>query len=635
MLNLAHSCSWIRSARSLCLGGLITITALGPGCKFEGSFGSGGGSSGGSSGGGGGSGIETQGVFHGGRIVGLHYETPSFSGLTDSDGRYRYRDGEAVLFSLGGIELGSARGEPELDLFDLVGADPILDEAEIRAALGNRLRVDDLDRVANIARLLVTLDRDRDPDNGIDLTDWDSELTDYLIDFAFDLFFFPERRGLDTLTAVRTAFAIEYEVALAVPLLFTYEALGLQVPAHIAVRETLDIGDDESIEEEIVTTYNDLGLRKTLRRTENPGAGDFPIQHTRFEYDADGRVVLEDEEIDSRGDGFADNIRRTEIAYADSGLLLTSITELGDPLLYQRSGFAYGYDDGGNQTRERFERDDGPNGIADRIEEIVQRYDENGLPLELVQEEDVDADGRLERRLRIEYDYSRAGLKIAEIIERDGGTTPVDGIVDARVDIVFQYDSQDRLSRETRRLDDNGDGIVESEVVIRFRYNSDDRVLEQERQTDDGVDGILDSQWIIRFEYDSDDRLARVTIEDDSNGDALVDRTYVTDFEYNDVGLLLLRETVRRNDVGVVESTFVDRRRYGDSGELVTRFTGTEGRTGTFVEPVRQRWEYRTIDDGLRYLIQHFRFLREEEFSPIEPCAVVLQVGGVVTCSPL
>ncbi|GGF30724.1 CocE/NonD family hydrolase [Subtercola lobariae] len=96
------------------------------------------------------------GVFAG-PIIGLKYDTPTESGLTNERGAYRYRKGEAVTFSIGGLVLGSVTGSDRANLAQLVN------------------RVDGkIDRlhdpiVTNLARFVQTLDDDGTVENGITL----------------------------------------------------------------------------------------------------------------------------------------------------------------------------------------------------------------------------------------------------------------------------------------------------------------------------------------------------------------------------------------------------------------------------------------------------------------------------------
>lgn len=96
------------------------------------------------------------GVFYG--VEGLTYETPSDSGVTNNKGEFKYRPGEIVTFSVGGLVLGSAPGGERLTPAHLV--------------LGVNGDVKKLKepQATNIARLLQSLDEDGNVENGIALT---------------------------------------------------------------------------------------------------------------------------------------------------------------------------------------------------------------------------------------------------------------------------------------------------------------------------------------------------------------------------------------------------------------------------------------------------------------------------------
>ncbi len=115
-----------------------------------------------------------------GPVVGLRYETPTCSGVTDDEGTFRYRDNEVVVFSVGSVVLGAARGSVRLTVADIV------------ARVGGNV-----DKVAdpgltNIARFLQTLDRDGDPDTGVTLTPEIHELVgERSVDFRYGLMSLP------------------------------------------------------------------------------------------------------------------------------------------------------------------------------------------------------------------------------------------------------------------------------------------------------------------------------------------------------------------------------------------------------------------------------------------------------------
>ena len=94
------------------------------------------------------------GIFLDSIVAGLHYQTATYSGTTNSAGEYDYLPGETVTFSLGGIAFGSALAGPVVTPLSLVsGATDATDPV-----------------VTNIVRLLLTLDDNADPSDGISIS---------------------------------------------------------------------------------------------------------------------------------------------------------------------------------------------------------------------------------------------------------------------------------------------------------------------------------------------------------------------------------------------------------------------------------------------------------------------------------
>jgi hypothetical protein len=109
------------------------------------------------------------GVFVDSAVGGLHYETATQSGITNSLGEYNYLPGETVTFSIGAIELGTAPASgvvtPLSIVPDAVNADNV--------------------QVNNIVRFLLSLDSDGDPDNGISISsDITTAAADMVVDFS-------------------------------------------------------------------------------------------------------------------------------------------------------------------------------------------------------------------------------------------------------------------------------------------------------------------------------------------------------------------------------------------------------------------------------------------------------------------
>jgi hypothetical protein len=108
------------------------------------------------------------GVFAG-PIAGLKYATPTHSGYTNERGEFRYRQGEAVTFSVGGLVLGSAPGAARLNLAQLVNRSD-----------GKIDRLHD-PIVTNLARLVQTLDQQGTVEGGVTIAPRLHELVDRVV----------------------------------------------------------------------------------------------------------------------------------------------------------------------------------------------------------------------------------------------------------------------------------------------------------------------------------------------------------------------------------------------------------------------------------------------------------------------
>lgn len=99
----------------------------------------------------GGSDLQT-GVFSDSPVGGLSYTTATTEGVTNSNGQFKYREGETVVFGIGNLVLPVVVGSDLVTPLDMAGSDDVTDP-----------------EVVNIARLLQSLDDDDDPDNGISI----------------------------------------------------------------------------------------------------------------------------------------------------------------------------------------------------------------------------------------------------------------------------------------------------------------------------------------------------------------------------------------------------------------------------------------------------------------------------------
>ena len=135
--------------------------------------GTGGGDTGGGDTGGGTPGAMAAGYFVDAAVAGLSYTTSSnLSGLTDAEGRYEYREGDTVTFSIGELQLGT------------VVAQGLVTPVTVAQALAANSAANAETVAINLLVLLQSLDADGDPENGIAFT---TEIRDAVIANSIDL----------------------------------------------------------------------------------------------------------------------------------------------------------------------------------------------------------------------------------------------------------------------------------------------------------------------------------------------------------------------------------------------------------------------------------------------------------------
>ena len=112
--------------------------------------------------------VTDTGIFIDSAVSGLHYQTATQEGTTNTDGEFVYVDGETISFSIGGLELPATLAKAVLTPLDLVGTSDVYNRS-----------------VVNIVRLLQSLDSDGDPSNGISIVE-DAYLASESLSLTFD-----------------------------------------------------------------------------------------------------------------------------------------------------------------------------------------------------------------------------------------------------------------------------------------------------------------------------------------------------------------------------------------------------------------------------------------------------------------
>ena len=96
-------------------------------------------------------------------VAGLEFRTPTVQGETGPGGRFTFRDGENIEFSVGDLALGSARAAAEISSRDFVPAAAALTDPEVT----NRARfLQTMAAALRAGRLTVAQLRESGPEDG-------------------------------------------------------------------------------------------------------------------------------------------------------------------------------------------------------------------------------------------------------------------------------------------------------------------------------------------------------------------------------------------------------------------------------------------------------------------------------------
>jgi len=417
------------------------------------------------------------GTLEAGKALGVQYDTPTQSGTTDANGTFSYLPGETVTFSIGGVQLGAVPGAVKISLFTLAGLTPPSSEITLRRELERaQRRPTPLVRAMNLARLLIALDADNNPDNGIDVSGRAADLAGKQIDLGLGLFAFSAK--LDRLAPNLTR-----NIPTGRTLVFAYQASNLTVASHNPVRHDVDGGQFWPSSSTI--TYLANGARS---REESSSAGlGLGTSITTYSYDALGRWLDVSTETPLDPLRLADAHRSTN-TYDARGNRVKSEVELYlfDSLNYRSSS----------------------SGAADI----------HGLFPELTYTLDNDGDGIVDFRQTVQTTFDARGNPVASTISIDDDN---DGVIDTRYSNTAIFDAYDRLQAEISDSDTNADGVVDTRAFTTVANDGPSAVVRTVTQ-DYGVDGVIDDRSTSRWKYDAAGNNTSVTILDESLPDNTV-----------------------------------------------------------------------------------------------------------------
>ena len=451
------------------------------------------------------------GTFVDSPVSGLSYSTPTHSGLTNDLGEFAYLEGEQVSFSLGNTFLGVTQGAKQVTPFDLTGIKPLDSELEITNAL-QATDANSFDRAINIATLLQTLDNDANPDNGIDLKNADSLLTNIKVPLFVKASNFTKQTEL---SQAKAALGIASARAMGDSVKHLYSSLSIKIKSKkIAKKSTLQ--------------------NKT------------PLETITFDYTQEGKVLTEKTDINN--DGKIDNTK--SFAYDTNGNITSinnSATQSVETLNYdsqqnlisrsttsplgQNNSEVINYQ---NQQLTSFEYHKNSNGAADTTTKFT--YDPNGklsgytvdingdtitdtsssftyLNNKLTRyTEDSNNDGLA--NVTILYKYDQNGNKVSQNINSNPNSASYSSSH-------FEYDQNNNPLSYT--LDKNLDG--KADYIEAYQYNNNHQRTVYKRD----VNGNGKWDFMAQYFYDKDGN--RIRMIEDSDGNGIVDKIWQADIQ--------------------------------------------------------------------------------------------------------
>lgn len=197
----------------------------------------------------------TTGIFLNGTIEGLFYEGPNHSGFTTNKGEFIYDEGDTVKFSISGIVLGSAIGQLNLSPVDFFNAALPEGEKAIRYELENTNNVSDFDRLANIMLILVSLDKDSNVINGIEINREIVLSESDNLNFNANLYKF----YYNNFRNISRKMNFGEKIKIVDSLNFLYESLGIELESSRLESINVDTSLDQKTNNKTNFKYNSLG----------------------------------------------------------------------------------------------------------------------------------------------------------------------------------------------------------------------------------------------------------------------------------------------------------------------------------------------------------------------------------------
>ena len=541
---------------------------------------------------------ESTGVLQAGKIQGVTWRTATRSGVTDAAGTFRYLPGETVTFSIGGITLGSTAGAAQVSLFTLAGATPPANELALRRETSH-LQTSPVPnpfvRAVNLSLLVLALDVDDDPSNGVDVTAGNTALAGATLEIGITAGGFANR-------LYRLAPGLNQNIPRTRSIGFLFSSLGLRVSTGAVVRQGFS-SPGASYTMDIVSTYDAAGELATAT-TVAPSLSTGPAVIT-LTHDSMGRILRQRIDYDVDDDGVTDITHLTENIYDAHGNQTSNIeSDSFGATLSSTSSLTSTFDTFGRRLTYNFTFG-GPGGQVS-AERGVFHWDARGNLLDQRIDVDFDNDGAPEVIYASTHTFDGANRLLTNRSTRDDGG---DGVVDDIEMGSYTYGASGSPEMLVATSDSNGDGNIDERTTSHFT-SGEHGLLSLQVDDHEAPAGTLDERIETRYTYDADARTLSTVSSADTGANGSVDSVRTNTWEYDANGFLTTRAstTDAQND-GVVDSRSREVRTYDANGANLTLLTEDDvDADGIPEQSAASSWVYAPLDNGVVTLVgQYFQ----------------------------
>jgi len=536
------------------------------------------------------------GVLHT-RIQGVSYRTPTRTGKTDASGSFKYLPGETVTFAVGGIELGSAPGASNISLFTLAGLTPPTTELGLRRDLDRmRYTATPLSNAANRALLLLALDGDGNPANGIDVSSHEAALATAKLDFQTRFFEFAGKlQGV--------APGLNNNIPQSFPVKWLYRTLGVKMAGFVPTRSLGDEHNDGATDlvrwadvdatGEIIATFADEGADGTVDVTEN------------YQRDALGRITRHRTIRDFNRDGDLDSDHTVVTTYDVHGNAARVVeSEDGDAngSIDSETVVDSTFDSHGRELKTTYQTDSNHDGRVDSTETHDSTRDAHGNLLKVVIEVDSDADGQANSRYVSDNSWDAANRQTTGANTRD---LDADGQVDNAWYWTETFGASAWPLTHDEDYDSDGDGAADQKYRTRYGYDSAGNITSVVSDYEDAWNKYRSTG---EGQYDRDRRPLSFTHSYDFDLDGTAESKDVQTYEYDDNGFQLTWEYAS-HVFATNPGTWTDSvsYTYSPAGAETTSTSGTDfDSDGTPELSTRNVIEYAPSNDALVQIVDQY-----------------------------